>query len=107
MDVSHFFNRASLWSGCMIALAAIMGATPAAAITCKSGFQLVQGNYISTPYCQDAYLTIVARSYGMRVSAAEIRNNPNYKRQVCRFVGRDIRVQETCLNSNAYGRRGF
>lgn len=74
--------------------------TPAAAIECKGGYQLVQGNYLSTPYCQDALLTQVARQYGMHVSAAEIRESPNYKRRICRLIGRDIRVQEACITVN-------
>ena len=79
-------------------------AAPAAAITCKNGYQLVQGSYLATPYCQDDLLTKVARQYGIKASAFEIRENPNYKRHVCRTVGRDIRVQETCNQVNPYGR---
>ena len=52
-------------------------------------------------------LADVAREYGFRVSFAEIRNNPNAKRNVCIYVGRDIRVQENCLTANPTGRRGF
>jgi hypothetical protein len=84
-----------------------VSAQPAAAIACKNGYQLVQGSYLATPYCQDALLAIVARQYGMSASAAAIRENPNYKRQVCRLVGRDIRVQETCIDANGYGRRAY
>ncbi len=72
----------------------------------RDGFQIVQGNPIATPYCQDQLLARVARQYGLRVSDAEVRNNPNTKRRICRFVGRDIRVQPTCAETN-YGRRGF
>ena len=67
-------------------------------IKCQGGAQLVAGSYISTPFCQDALLASVARSYGMRASADQIRYNPNYKREVCRLVGHDIRVSEHCLN---------
>jgi hypothetical protein len=84
------------------------GSTPAAAaIKCRNGAQLVAGNYISTPYCEDKLLAEVAREYGFKVSFAEIRNNPNAKRNVCVYVGRDIRVQENCLTANPTGRRGF
>ncbi|MEQ1653370.1 MAG: hypothetical protein ABL897_12840 [Hyphomicrobium sp.] len=89
------------------AAAIFLTVTPAAAITCKDGYQLVQGNYLATPYCQDDLLAKVARQYGMRTSASAIRENPNYKREVCRLVGRDIRVQQTCIDANAYGRRAF
>lgn len=82
-------------------------AASAAAITCKGGFQLVQGNYIATPYCQDAQIASVAREYGIRVSAALIRENPYEKREVCRFVGQDIRVRPACIEAGSNGRRGY
>ena len=81
--------------------------TPALAIKCQNGYQMVQGNLISTPYCQDQYLAQVARQYGVNAPAAELRNNPNYKRNVCRLVGRDIRIQETCSHVTPEGRRGY
>jgi hypothetical protein len=84
--------------------AVFAAAVPVAAFDCKNGYQLVQGNYIATPYCQDAYLTRVAHQYGMHVSASEIRENPNTKRRVCRLIGRDIRVQEACITVNPNGR---
>jgi hypothetical protein len=102
---------AQIHSTGIMAAALVMGmslaAQPAAAITCKNGFQLVQGSYLATPYCQDALLAVVARQYGMSASASAIRENPNYKRHVCRLVGRDIRVQETCIDANSYGRRAY
>lgn len=67
-------------------------------IKCQGGAQLVAGSYISTPFCQDELLASVARSFGMKASADRIRYNPNYKREVCRLVGHDIRVSEHCLN---------
>lgn len=93
----------------VVALALLAaGSSPAlAAIKCRNGAQLVSGNYISTPYCEDKLLAEVAREYGFKVSFAEIRNNPNAKRNVCVYVGRDIRVQENCLTANPTGRRGF
>jgi hypothetical protein len=69
-----------------------------AKITCSQGYQRVAGNWLATPYCQDAYVAEVAGQYGMRVSAAKIRNNPHYKRDVCLVVGNDIRVKDTCDN---------
>jgi len=68
-----------------------------ARIVCRDGFQKVAGNLIATPYCQDDLLARVAREYGMQASAARVRDNPNYKREVCRFVGNDIRISEYCL----------
>lgn len=92
---------------CAIATAGLVtvAAAPASAsIKCVKGFQLVQGNYLATPYCQDQIVAEVAREYGVRTSAAQIRNNPNHKRHVCRLIGRDLRVQESCLTVNPGGR---
>ena len=92
--------RIQLASAAALALTAIGVAGPANAggIQCNNGNQLVAGNYISTPYCRDELLARVAREYGMKAPAEKIRYNPNFKREVCRFVGQDIRVQDNCLN---------
>lgn len=92
----------TLYAGGMAALALTLAMPLAtreahARIVCRDGFQKVAGNMIATPYCQDDLLAKVARQHGMRASAARIRNNPNYKREVCRLVGNDIRVSEHCL----------
>jgi hypothetical protein len=93
---------------CALAGVLSLAAVPAtAAITCQNGFQLVQGSYLATPYCQEKQLAEVARGYGINISFAEIRNNPNSKRRVCALIGRDIRVQQTCIDAGITGRRGF
>jgi hypothetical protein len=87
---------------------AVFTAAPAEAkIACNKGFQTVSGQPIATPYCQDNYVGEVARAYGIRVSDAEIRNNPNLKRNVCAQIGRDNRVYIACIDANISGRRGF
>jgi hypothetical protein len=78
-----------------------------AAIKCKGRYQIVRGEELSTPYCNDNYLAAVAREYGSRHSAAAVRNNPNVKREVCRFVGHDTRVQDLCVGETLNGRGGF
>lgn len=78
-----------------------------AAIKCVNGAQVVSGQLLITPYCQDKLLADVARGYGLQVSFAEIRNNPNTKRRVCAMIGRDIRIQQTCIDAGIVGRRGF
>lgn len=74
-----------------------MSGSEAAAIRCDGRFQIVQGNPLSTPYCEDAFLAAVARQYGMRVSAAAIRSSETVKGQACRLVGRDPRVSDICI----------
>jgi len=90
----------------VVLIASAAFAAPAdARIVCKGEFQVVNGSHISTPYCRDNYLARVAREYGVKVSDAAVRENPNLKREVCRFVGRDTRVFENCLDQNS-GRGG-
>ena len=78
----------------------IAAAKPAfAAIKCQDGSQLIQGNWMATPYCQDALLAQVANQRGFKTSFAAIRNNPNHKKELCRFLFSDIRVQMTCASA--------
>lgn len=81
-----------------------MAPATAGAFKCREGFQDVQGSLISTPYCRDNYIAEVARDYGMKASPEAVRNNPNYKRELCRFIGRDIRIQEACIEVSPWGR---
>lgn len=76
---------------------AAMAATPAAAITCDGNIQVQRsGERIITPFCQDNHLSEVAREYGNRTSAYDIRWNPSVKASLCRLVGEDNRVRDTC-----------
>lgn len=86
--------------------AVTMAQSASASIKCSKGFQVVGGSLLSTPYCQDQLVAEVAQQYGMHTSAAAIRNNPNYKRHVCRLIGQDIRIKETCeqVNPTSHGR---
>lgn len=83
----------------LFAISACILATPASAITCKQGSQLVNGQWLATPYCQDELLAQVGREHGFNSTAEHIRNNPNYKKELCRFVFSDIRVQENCMSA--------
>ncbi len=81
-------------------LALWVAAAPAhAAIKCNDGNQLIQGNWMATPYCQDKLLSEVANARGFKTTFAAIRNNPNHKKELCRFLYTDIRVQMTCLDA--------
>jgi hypothetical protein len=91
----------------MPAIVLIAAAPAEASIACKNGYQIVNGSPIATPYCQDALVAKVAREHGMKVSDAEVMNNPNTKRYVCQFVGRDNRLTTACVDANSQGRRGF
>ena len=82
-----------------VALLVVVATPASAAIKCQDGNQLIQGNWMATPYCQDALLAQVANQRGFKTSFAAIRNNPNHKKELCRFLFSDIRVQMTCLDA--------
>lgn len=95
------WNDLRVWASAAMAAAVLAGglagaSAPAQAIECREGYQVVGGQLLSTPYCQDGYLARVARQYGSRVTAAQIRNNPHTKADVCRFMGHDSRVSHIC-----------
>jgi len=91
--------RKALISAATLLALGVLAASPASAIECEGNFQVQNnGNRIATPFCQDGYLAIVAREYGMSVSAEAIRYNPSVKERACRFVGQDNRVKDTCAN---------
>ena len=59
------------------ALLALSLAAPAAArIECRGNFQMSKYGLIATPYCEEENIARVARSYGSKVTGAEVRNNP-------------------------------
>jgi hypothetical protein len=83
-----------------------LAAVPAAqaAIVCKDGFQNSSGNWISTPYCNDAHLAQIARKHGVKVSDSEVRANPNKKDEVCRFLSGSPAARDYCPDSGSSGR---
>jgi hypothetical protein len=85
----------------------IAGAPAEAAIKCSGGYQIVNGSPIATPYCQDNLVAQVAREQGFKASESAVRNNPNYKRELCRYVGRDNRLTTACVDENSAGRGRF
>lgn len=92
----------------LAACAAVTIAQSASAgIRCSNGYQAVDGNMLSTPYCRDQLVAEVAQQYGVRASANAIRNNPNFKRHVCRLIGQDIRIKESCDEVTPNGRGHF
>lgn len=77
-----------------------------AAIRCKDGAQWSGGRWIITPYCEDRQLVRVAREFGVRTTFNAVRFSVSEKRRVCRVVGFDIRVSQTCSQYRNDRRRG-
>jgi hypothetical protein len=93
-----------LVAACFLGLTATAGS--ANAIECEGNFQIQKnGNQIATPYCQDGYLAIVAREYGMKVSGEDIRQDYGEKERACRLVGEDNRVRDACAQYRQFERR--
>ena len=85
-------------SAAFVALAGLLLSGPAAArIRCIDDFQLQRdGSQIQTPYCQEENLAKVAREHGLDVTPNAIRQNWGLYLDVCRRIGNDIRVMQTC-----------
>ena len=60
-------------------LTILLSTTASARIVCRDDFQVVGGNEIASPYCQDNLPAGVARGHGRRVSHAEVQNNAGLK----------------------------
>ncbi|MDJ0513338.1 MAG: hypothetical protein QNJ62_07830 [Methyloceanibacter sp.] len=95
----------------VVAISAMFGAfvvaspiTAAAKIRCQGIFQVNKTGLVSTQICRDRQIARVARSYGWRVTDAEVRNKPLKKVQICRALGGDTRLQGAC---GAYNRQNF
>jgi hypothetical protein len=92
--------RALIIAGAVGVALAVAASTAEAKIECNKGFQMVQGSWLSTPYCRDGYVAEVANTYGFSASASQVRNDPLFKQRICRFIGQDIRIKEACDEVN-------
>ena len=78
-----------------LALAAVPDSA-AAKIKCQGIFQVTKHGLISTPYCQELEIARVARSYGWKVTDAQVRNDPLKKVYICQVLGGDNRLKGAC-----------
>jgi hypothetical protein len=85
----------------------MVAAAPAhARIECRGSFQITKYGPVATPYCQEEEIARVARSYGYKVSGAEVRNNALKKVYLCQIIGNDVRLKGACgaYSHELYGR---
>lgn len=86
----------------LLACAALGAATLAvpdravARIQCRGNFQMSKYGPIATPYCEEEQIAIVARSYGMKVTGAQVHNDPLKKVYLCQTIGDDVRLKGSC-----------
>ena len=82
---------------CAALLLFTMLTVPAEArIQCRGNFQITKYGPIATPYCEGEQIAIVARSYGQRVTGAQVRNDPLTKVYLCQTLGYDTRLKGSC-----------
>jgi hypothetical protein len=77
-------------------LAVALAAPAAARIECQGNFQITKYGPIATPYCEEEQIAYVAQSYGWKVTAAEVHNNPLKKVYLCQVIGYDNRLKGSC-----------
>ncbi|HSD92409.1 MAG TPA: hypothetical protein VLB11_05225 [Methyloceanibacter sp.] len=80
--------------------------TPAEArIECRGNFQVSKYGLIATPYCEEENIARVARTYGFKVTGAQVRKDPLKKVYLCQIIGGDTRLKGSCAgySPDAYG----
>jgi len=96
------------FSSVIVTLLALAWTTSAIArVQCHGDFQVTIYGVIATPHCEEENIAVVAQSYGWRVTASEIHNNPLKKVYTCQVLGRDIRLKGSCAgySPDNYGGR--
>jgi hypothetical protein len=89
------FSSSATLAAAVVLMAAT--ASPAdARIECQGNFQATKYGMIATPYCQEENIARVARSYGMKVTGAQVRNDPLKKVYLCQVIGGDSRLKGAC-----------
>ena len=81
----------------VMALFAMASPEPAAArVQCHGNFQISKYGPIATPYCEEEQIAIVARSYGWKVTGAQIHKDALKKVYICQILGGDVRLKGSC-----------
>jgi hypothetical protein len=90
-----------------VGLALAVGSPAAAKIECQGNFQVSEKyGLIATPYCEEENIARVARSYGIKVTGAEVRRDALKKVYLCQTIGDDTRLKGACgaYAPDLYGR---
>ncbi|HSA67469.1 MAG TPA: hypothetical protein VLE24_07375 [Methyloceanibacter sp.] len=90
------FLQAGLAGCAAVALTAMLMEPVEAKIQCRGNFQVTKYGLIATPYCEEEQIAFVARSYGSRVTAAQVHNDPLTKVYLCQTIGYDQRLKGSC-----------
>jgi hypothetical protein len=88
----------NIWVFGSVAALALLGSSlgASAGIKCNGEYQVVGGQEISTPYCQNRHLTKILRSRGIGVSQARLENSRLYKSQMCQLASPEPTLLTAC-----------
>jgi hypothetical protein len=75
-----------------MALSLLRCSAAEAAIECRDEYQVLDGQLMSTPYCNDVHLTNLANKQGANVTLDAIRRDPGTRDAACRLVGTGLDV---------------
>ena len=90
-------------AGCVaLVLTTMLTAGAEARIECRGNFQMTKYGPIATPYCEEEQIAYVARSYGSKVTAAQVHNDPLTKVYLCQTIGYDQRLKGSCAGYDSY-----
>ena len=68
-----------------------------ARIQCQGNFMVTKKDgLIATPYCEEEQIAKVAQSYGWKVTAKQVHNDPLTKVKLCQILGGDVRLKGSC-----------
>jgi len=90
------FLQAGIICCAALLLTAMLTVPAEARIQCRGNFQLTKYGPIATPYCEEEQIAFVARSYGSKVTAAQVHNDPLTKVYLCQTIGYDSRLKGSC-----------
>ena len=65
-------------------------------LQCEGPYQIVNGDRLATPICQNRYIARVARKYGYRVTGRQLGRNANKKVLICTNLAHDTRIRHNC-----------
>ena len=82
--------------GCAALLLAMLATPAEARIECHGNFQVTKYGLIATPYCEEDQIAFVARSYGSKVTGAQVHNDPLTKVYLCQTIGYDSQLKGSC-----------
>ena len=63
---------------------------------CQGNFKVTKYGLVATPYCEEQQIANVARSYGCKVTGAQVRKDALKKVYMCQILGHDVRLKGSC-----------